>query len=56
MQHTQAPETPFSRFLYYANEASRLANDEQREAIRALAAQQLSHEDNIRGICIIMGW
>lgn len=50
------PETAFARFLHYANQAAREANCEQRQAIRELAAQHLSVEENSAAICVIMGW
>lgn len=52
----ERPSTPYALFLWYANMASRVANDDQRLAIRALAAQQLTPEENSAGICTIMGW
>ncbi len=52
----EAPTTPYATFLWYANMAARTADDEQRAAIRALAAQQLTPQENTRGIQVIMGW
>lgn len=49
-------EGPYARFLRVANEAARRADCEQRRAIRALAAQHLSPEENADGIEKIMGW
>lgn len=52
----EQPEPPYSRFLRVANEAARRADCEQRRLIRALAAQNLSPEENAEGIEKIMGW
>lgn len=59
-QRTASDATPlksaYGQFLEVANEAHRLANNEQRRLMRQLASTHPSPQDAVAGIRQIMGW